>query len=59
MYMFNNNRKNILIAGIFPKMNSLTDLSNESESVTDYIIIQSRPSQEDHLLVISLLYYGS
>ena len=58
--MFNNNRKSILIAGIFPKMNSLRPcLQIKSVDYNLQIIIQSRPSQEDHLLVISLSYYGS
>ena len=59
LHMFNNNRKSILIAGIFPKTNPLTALPNKNESVTDYIIIRGRPLQDDHLLVISLSHYGS
>lgn len=38
-YMFNNKRKIILTAGIFPKMNFLIALLNKDEPVTDYIII--------------------
>jgi hypothetical protein len=37
--MFNNNRKSILIAGIFPKMNSLILLPNKGKPVADYIKI--------------------
>jgi hypothetical protein len=40
-------------------MNSLTVLLHKGESVSDYIVIRSRTSQEDYLLVISLSHYGS
>lgn len=59
LYMFNKNKKGILIVGIFPKMNSFTALLNKGEPVADYIIIQSWPSQEDYLLATSLFHYGS
>jgi hypothetical protein len=53
--MFNNNRQSILIAGIFPKMISFVALPTKSKSVADYIVIRSRPFQEDHLLFIRLV----
>jgi hypothetical protein len=40
-------------------MNSLILLPNKGKPVADYIKIWSRPSQEDHLLVINLPHYGS
>ena len=56
--MFNNNRKSTLIAVIFPKMIFSWALSIGMNPLW-IIIIQGRPSLEDHLLVISLLVPNS
>jgi hypothetical protein len=50
LYTFNNNRKSILIAGIFPKITFSWVLSIGTN--LSWIIIRGRPSQEDHLLTI-------
>jgi hypothetical protein len=55
--MFNSNKNSILIAGIFPKVIFTLGLVYGSKSVVDYLI-QGTPSQEDHLLVVSLSYDG-
>jgi hypothetical protein len=40
--MFNNNRKSMLTAGIFPKMIFILGLAYGNESVLDYLSIQNR-----------------
>jgi hypothetical protein len=57
--MFNSNRKNILIVAIFPNIYSLKAFPNKGKPVTDDVIIRSRPSQKDHLLVITLSHFVS
>jgi hypothetical protein len=56
-YIFNNIRKSILIAGIFPKMIFSRTLSTGA-NLSLSMLIQGRQSQED-LLVINLSYIGS
>ena len=52
--MFDDYRKKHIIAEFLPIMTSLTVLLNKGEPAIDIIIIPGRPTQDNHLLDISL-----